>query len=461
MCNSSIICALSGFRLLSYPRWATVVSSGHLSSTRAGNNYKTLDCVSAYVKRILAPLVFFAAPIGGALVAHAQQAVTYQIDPAHDGAVTMPVFNSTPTELWSVNLGQTVSYPLIANGQIFVTTGVPGPSTSHLYAINERTGATNWSVSLTGSQDTAAYDNGTVFVAVSNGSSSTSTMNAYNAVNGSLIWSQPLTGQSFFTTAPVATNGTVFIVGSESGGTLYALNESTGTIQFTVQGLPYSGPSPTVAGNSVYVGMGPQNFSFNSTTGAKNWQQGTPSGSTKIPAAYYNGNLYPNYLQTLSSISAATGTASTTFTTLSNILDGDAFAGGMGYAVKSGSDSVLRLEGFSATTGSEIWTSTLPGQETADAPIVVNGTVFDLTDLGNLVEFGGADGNLLYTFNTGQTPIDGPIGPETGLAVGDGLLAVPSVSTLTVFAIPEPSSAVLFLTAALPLAIIVRRRLRG
>ena len=92
--------------------------------------------------------------------------------------------------MWSVNLGGAVSYPLVAQGEVYVTAVSPsGGYAVNLYAMNAQTGHIDWSVLLNGVywSDTAAYDNGRVFVF--NNDFTSSTMNAYNAATGGLQWS--------------------------------------------------------------------------------------------------------------------------------------------------------------------------------------------------------------------------------------------------------------------------------
>src|SRR6185312_3704086 len=71
-------------------------------------------------------------------------AVTYQNNAAHDGSATFQNFSSTPTKLWSVNLGVAVSYPLIAQGEIYVTAGDNRINNMTVYALNAATGHIDW-----------------------------------------------------------------------------------------------------------------------------------------------------------------------------------------------------------------------------------------------------------------------------------------------------------------------------
>jgi outer membrane protein assembly factor BamB len=133
-----------------------------------------------------------------------------------------------PLELkWSRDFStsgvDTISYPLIAGGMVFVTTAnTNGNYGNTLLALNENTGATIWSADLPGTYffADAAYDSGKVFVVNFDG-----LMKAFDAASGNLLWSVNLPDQYAFTSPPTAVNGVVFIGGAGSGGTLYAVDE--------------------------------------------------------------------------------------------------------------------------------------------------------------------------------------------------------------------------------------------
>ena len=78
--------------------------------------------------------------------AFGSQAVAYQIDPAHTGSqsdgLTPPL-----VQRWSRELGNqfsTISYPLIAEGKVFVLVDNGTDNGTNLYALDEATGATVW-----------------------------------------------------------------------------------------------------------------------------------------------------------------------------------------------------------------------------------------------------------------------------------------------------------------------------
>lgn len=400
-------------------------------------------------------------------------AVAYQDDPAHDGSVTFQNFSTTPVKMWSVNLGGDVSYPLIAQGEVYVT-AVP-PSGSYgvsIYALNAQTGHIDWTTTLSGvyNPDTAAYDNGMLFVLDNNGDSST--MNAYNAATGALDWSSQLKGQYMFTSPPTASNGTVYVGGAGSGGTLYALRESNGATLWTAGVENGDHSSPTVTSNGVYVSYaGPQTYDF-SPSGGQIWRL-SPNleGGGGKTAVYYNGNLYVRGVfasslpdKNMLLLNATTGAVSTTFHDSLSNPTAPAFANGMGY-VEAGNGVLDELNASSGVVG---WSVSSPGGMSdpfVTAPTIINGNVFEGTSSGELYEFNGASGSLLDTINVGAD-IDGPDEQNavilTGLSAGDGLLAVPAGDSLNVYSVvtaPEPSGWILAsITLVVAAGALLRRK---
>src|SRR5687767_13225427 len=74
-----------------------------------------------------------------------EQARNFQIDATHTGATTSATLTPPLKQRWVVNFGQPISYPLIADGRVYVTVknaSVPGTT---LFALNAANGATLWS----------------------------------------------------------------------------------------------------------------------------------------------------------------------------------------------------------------------------------------------------------------------------------------------------------------------------
>src|SRR2546430_2561327 len=77
--------------------------------------------------------------------APAQDAVAYQINAAHSGATKMKGFKGKLSKAWQTRFKGAISYPLIADGMVFVTVGNVSDYGTKLYALDANTGDTVWS----------------------------------------------------------------------------------------------------------------------------------------------------------------------------------------------------------------------------------------------------------------------------------------------------------------------------
>src|SRR5690348_6082425 len=84
--------------------------------------------------------------VGPALAA--EQSVAYQINAAHTGAIELPGLTPTLTKRWTVDLGNRVSYPLIAEGRVFVAVADNTFNIKKLVALDLATGAKLWEKSI-------------------------------------------------------------------------------------------------------------------------------------------------------------------------------------------------------------------------------------------------------------------------------------------------------------------------
>src|ERR1700682_4565936 len=66
-----------------------------------------------------------------------ENAVTYQINPTHTGAIDGPTLKLPFSVKWTASLGQASTYPVIANGLVFV-------GGTSVFALKATTGATIW-----------------------------------------------------------------------------------------------------------------------------------------------------------------------------------------------------------------------------------------------------------------------------------------------------------------------------
>src|ERR1051325_1856992 len=179
-------------------------------------------------------------------------AVAYQIDPTHSGSrsdsLTPPL-----TYQWSRDLGGPISYPLIADGKVFVTVSNQSTYGTRLYALDQRTGATVWGpIDITGKYNWSglAYDNGRVFVVNCDG-----LLRAYDAASGAQLWAKQMPVQYSFSSSPTAMGGMLYLSGAGSGGTMYAVSQQDGAVRWTA-GVDGGSGSPAVSPSGVYTSYG-------------------------------------------------------------------------------------------------------------------------------------------------------------------------------------------------------------
>lgn len=362
-----------------------------------------------------------------------QKATTYQINPSHSGFLSMNVpwtFPSSPT--WSVDLGESISYPLIANGRVYVTTRRPGGEYgTRLYALSAGTGEVLWgpiTINGTYSWSGLTYDNGKVFVVNFEG-----TLRSFDAATGAPGWSVQLPGQYAFSAAPNAVNGAVYVGGAGSGGTLYSVNAANGAINWTasVQNGDQSSPSIALDDDGVFVSYPCQVYRFNARTGAQDWHYDGPcSGGGGKTTAYRNGLLYVRD-NSIGSIGAGT---------IYNALNGSvvgSFSAGPIPALSATIDAVMTegtLRGQDAATHETLWSFAGDGQLTS-APIIVNNTVIVGSGSGMVYALNAATGTTVWSNSAGAgilAPDEQNVSqPLTGLAVGEGYLVVPAGNWLT------------------------------
>jgi len=352
------------------------------------------------------------------IVSASIDAVTFRMNPAHTGAVTFASVSFPGSSKWSVDFVDPPSYALIADGKVIVTVPLLG-FTSEMLALDQATGNTVWGpIPLNGFSD-ATYDNGRVFVVYAP-INSTSTLEAFDVNTGVPDWSTPVPSVEFASiAAPTAADGIVYVGGYNNIGALYALDESTGALLWT-QPVQYGDNSaPAVTADGVYVSYPCQTYDFRPATGETIWHIDTGcaalGGGTPAVA---NQLLYSPDWQTGDTgdvFNAETGALKGSYATNSM----PAFTTTMGYFLQSGT-----LRGVTLANNTVQWSFTGDGQLTG-APIVVNQYVFIGSSSGNLYALDGTTGTQVWNVN---------LGTSVGyLAAGDGLLVVPSGTTVTAY----------------------------
>jgi outer membrane protein assembly factor BamB len=360
-----------------------------------------------------------------------QQARNFQIDATHTGSITTDHLTPPLRQRWVVDFGQAISYPLIADGRVFVTVRKPNNGTT-LFALDTMFGGIIWSFDLGGSSQWSGtcYENGRVFAV--NGSG---LLRAFDAATGSVIWNVQLPGQFVFTAPPTVSDGVIYTSGAGSGGTVYAVNASSGAVLWTKPVANGDKSSPAVTADGVYVSYTcPNVYKLNPTTGALIWQfsNGCSGGGGKSPALY-NGRLYVRDFSDVI-LDSQTGTVVGNY----NAKNTPAFSGSRGFFLNGphGFGSFGTLQARDVNTNSVLWNFSGDGT-LQSAVLVVNDYVYVGSAQGRLYAVNAATGQQAWVTTAGSSiPFvdeQNSSQPLTSFAAGEGLLVVPTSTTLVAY----------------------------
>ena len=386
----------------------------------------------------------------------ANNAVTYQINTSHNGVQVDPLLRPPFVRRWQVTLPGPASYPLIADGLVFVTVAGGGASHPTLYALNQASGATVWSHQLPGGFSypwaAAAYDRSRVFAVDTSG-----VMTAYDAPSGALLWTESLPLQYLFSSPPTAANGIVYVGGAGSGGTVYAVDEVTGTVLATqsVQNGDHS--SPALSQSSVFVSYAcNQAYGFAQGTLASLWYYSGPcEGGGGKTTAYENGRVFTRDFTGNLILDASSGA-------LLGQYAASAIPAARGNTVWVRHGNTLSAQDVSSPSSpTTSWSFTGDGQ-LASAPVVIavasDTFVVEGSSTGMLYALDAITGTPVWSTNIGASvpsPDEQNISqPLTGFGAGQGLLVIPAGNTVSAFVssstpIPALSAAALAGLAAL------------
>ena len=371
-----------------------------------------------------------------AVSAHGQvpeQARNFQINATHTGSVSADHLTPPLRQRWSINFGQSISYPLIADGKVFVTVKNANFGTgTTLFAINATNGATVWSFALGGSSpwSAACYENGRVFAVNGDG-----VLRAFDGATGSLIWNVQLTGQFSFSAPPTVNQGVIYLSGAGSGGTVYAVNANSGAVIWTKSVANGDKSSPAVTSDGVYVSYScPNVYKLDPATGVQIWHYspGCSGGGGKSPALY-NGRLYVrDSSDTI--FDSQTGAIIGNF----NAKNTPAFSGTRGFFLNGPHffGSFGTLEARDVNTNSVLWSFTGDGF-LQSAVLVVNNFAYVGSSQGKLYAVDAVTGQQVWVTSTGSSipyvDEQNTSQPLTSFAAAEGLLVVPTSTTLVAY----------------------------
>jgi outer membrane protein assembly factor BamB len=358
----------------------------------------------------------------------AGSAVAYQIDVAHTGNQPTSALTPPLTRQWSVDLGGSVSYPLVVNGRVFVTVGNTITYGTALAALDVHTGARVWGpIDIGGTYywSNAAYDQGRVYVVNFDG-----LLTAVDAATGATLWLQQLPGQYAFSSPPTAAGGLVFVGGAGVGGTLYAVDGTTGAVLWTAPVENGDDSSPAVAADAVYVSYAcVQAYAFAPFDGRSLWQHaGGCEGGGGATTALYQGHLWArDWASSNLVLDATTGGALGSFSAGTI----PAFAGSRAFLLVEGA-----LRALDVDTRSVLWTFDGDGS-LVSAPLVVGALVYVGSASGHIYAVDPETGaerwsDLLPWGISGPDEFD-VSEPLAGMGAGDDSLLIGAGSYLTCY----------------------------
>jgi outer membrane protein assembly factor BamB len=353
--------------------------------------------------------------------------VTQHEDAAQDGYNCSQV-SPHASKLWSTTLSGSISYPVIADGRVFVTTY--GPSSSYggdLYALNAQTGKVEWGpVALSGTYYyfPLTYDNGQVFVNDFDG-----TLRAFNASTGKLNWSASTT---YFSSEPVAYNGMVWVNGS---GTLEGVSQATGAIEAQSPYLNGGGSAPAINGSGVYLSTTPgcesqYKLSFKAAIVWNTNGVSGCSGGGSAPTALWGNLMYGGAGDMV--VNQSSGKQVGTFSGVPAFSSTRGFftSTSTGYFASGDKVSALNV----SNDNSSVWTANLSSAVVA-GPVATSDAVWVGTASSTLVALNPQTGAVLNTIQLPGAPGGG--GPYSGtpsdIGVGNNMLVAPTGSTITAY----------------------------
>ena len=360
-------------------------------------------------------------------------ASSYLINPAHTGSIEDPALAPPLARLWTAGFPQAVSYPLIADGRVYVVSGPDSNGSSTLTALDAKTGAVAWGPVDAGQAFSLALDGGRVFTLGGD-----TVLYAFDAATGHFIWKKPLIPAGFAagtTAPPTAYRGIVY---ASASYTIVAADERDGSILWSQLADGQGVAAPALSDMGVFgANYAGQDSAFDRVTGTVLWHIGgdCPLNQSATPVLF-GGTLYVRDSGPGENLrlDAATGATQGTFAaTLA-----PAFHGTRGYYVVTyptdiGPTPPPTLRAVDIATQAVVWTFEGLGSPST-SPVVVGGQVIVGTSTGRVFGLDEASGSVLWSDDTwapltSENPFDGTPSVAS-MAAGGGILVVPAGSSL-------------------------------
>lgn len=330
---------------------------------------------------------------------------------------------------WTIQTDGAINHPPLIVGDVLIL----APSGAPLLALDLETGAAKWTFAPPeGVWDRVyASDGKRVFVGVKNGS-----LAALDVSNGKLLWQVDL-GINV-QVPPLVSEGIVYastaFVGPElkpnvdGRAKLFALDAKTGEELWVFESDNYILQTPTVSGDALYLGGNfydptpidegghTRLYALDLATGSPRWTYESEDGFPKRLYATEQTLVFVGYQDFMNGVDIETGELRWRYDT-GNWTPSFLGAGDVVY-FSSANTLVFALD---ANTGESIWQFNIPEgtfNYLLDAPILLDGKLYFLTQQGDFFALNAASGELLWQAATEVSAA------RTSPAIGNGWLVI-------------------------------------
>lgn len=369
------------------------------------------------------------------LTARPGTSVAYQANAQRDGFIDTGAPAPPLAKRWSRELGRRVSYPVVAEGRLFVAADLEETLGTVLYALDPRTGAILWTRDVGdysgGGRSHLVYDRGRLIAESSNGA-----VTAHDPATGAPLWSSQflVTGRRL----PLAEGGQAWTTTGGIGGTLIALDGATGEFAWYDSEIG-SESSPAADGANVYVAHMCEGVTAFERSGIFRWQSGSTlcasSGTPGFVPVVHGGRTYAR-ADIPSEDTPGWVVRNDDGTVVDDFLadEAPAFKGDVGLFPLNG-----KLTARNVAANADMWTFAGDGR-LVTAPLIVGDVAYVGSASGRVYALALGTGQELWSDVAGKEMVTPGEGRElvAGLGAGDGALYVPAGGTLTAYAAPAP-----------------------
>jgi outer membrane protein assembly factor BamB len=211
--------------------------------------------------------------------AKAASFVTFQGGVAHTGYVSEPGLNPPLRRAWQHRFPGEVSYPVIAEGKVFVVAYDSGfdekPRGVSLVVLSAASGRQLWARNLNAQHAALAYEAGRVFARTwprDEGSS----LRAFAAADGTELWSRPVGSGGG---PPAVDGGAVYV--SQDGVSAY--RTADGALLWQALSAYSDFESPAVSGDTVYAAYSCEKLAARRSDGAVLWRRRHAGADRRAP----------------------------------------------------------------------------------------------------------------------------------------------------------------------------------